>query len=82
MLDQVEGLSDILSAGNVANAAETASSQKGTKRLLVGVFSKARSAYPQIYPQMSVRVRGTFGLPTLADPVARREIFDLILRGR
>ena len=32
--------------------AETASAKSGTKRLLLGMFSKARAAYPQIYPQI------------------------------
>jgi hypothetical protein len=52
MLDKVEGLSDILTARNVANAAEIASVNNGTKRLLLGMFSKARAAYPQSYPQI------------------------------
>jgi hypothetical protein len=34
-------------------SAATASAQSGTKRLLLGMFSKARAAYPQIYPQIS-----------------------------
>ena len=32
--------------------AETASAKSGTKRLLLGIFSKTRAAYPQIYPQI------------------------------
>jgi hypothetical protein len=53
MLDQVEGLSDILAAHNFATAAETASANSGTKQLLLRVFYKSRAAYPQIYPQLS-----------------------------
>jgi uncharacterized cupin superfamily protein len=35
------------------NAAETASANSGTKRLLLGMFSKTRAAYPQTYPQIA-----------------------------
>jgi len=32
---------------------QTASAKSGTKRLLLPMYSKARAAYPQIYPQLS-----------------------------
>jgi hypothetical protein len=46
MLDQVEGLSDILAAHNFATAAETASAISGVKQLSFLMFSTVRAAYP------------------------------------
>jgi hypothetical protein len=44
------------SDANTSIEAETVSAKSGSKRLLLGMFSKTRAAYPQIYPQIASSV--------------------------
>jgi len=62
--------------------ADAASVDSAFNPLISYQFSHGRLTYPQIHPQMGGRFRGTLGPSKLAGPMARRGIFDFILRGR
>ena len=48
-----KGVIELPEVGTPVEAAETASANSDTKRLLLRLFSKAGPAYPQIYLQIS-----------------------------